>query len=93
MTLEHIVGDVEDHTLRRKLRYFQHFLVDSQLESARHRVFNYALETLNKTIVNEQLDHLFNNLKCAEKVNLALGFILKNLEDAGFRFFLCTRKQ
>ena len=85
--LEHIVGDVEDHSLREELRSCQHFLVDSELERARHKVFNYAVESLNETIVNEKLDHFFNNLKCAAKVNLAFGFILKNLEDGGFRYF------
>ena len=81
--VEHIVGDVEDHRLREELRSCQHFLVDSELERARHKVFIYALETLSMTIVNEKLD----NLKCAAKVNLAFGFILKNLEDRRFRFF------
>ena len=85
--VEHIVGDVEDHSLREELRSCQHFLVDSELERARHKVFNYAVETLNETIVNEKLDHFFNNSKCAAKVNLALVFILKNIEDGGFRNF------
>ena len=85
--VEHIVGDVEDHSLREELRSCQHFLVDSELERARHKVFNYAVETLNETIVNEKLDQFFNNLKCAAKVNLAFGFILKNIEDGGFRYF------
>ena len=76
-----------DHRLREELRSGQHFLVDSELERARHKVFNYAVETLNETIVNEKLDHFFNNLKCAAKVNLAFGFILKNIEDGGFRYF------
>ena len=85
--VEHIVGDVEDHILREELRSCQHFLVDSKFERARHKVFNYAVESLNETIVNEKLDHFFNKLKYAAKVNLAFGFILKNIEDAGFRFF------
>ena len=38
--VEHIVGDVEDHRLREELRSCQHFLVDSKLERARHKVFN-----------------------------------------------------
>ena len=84
---EHIVGDVGDHSLREELRSCQHFLVDSELERARHKVFNHAVETLNETIVNEKLDHFFNNLKRAAKVNLAFGFILKNIEDGGFRYF------
>ena len=87
VNLEHIVGDVEDQRLRKELRSCQHFLVDSEPERARHKVFIYAVETLNETIVNEKLDHLFNNLKCAAKLNLAFGFILKNGEDGGFRGF------
>ena len=85
--VEQIVGDVKDHKLREELRSCQHFLVDSELERARHKVFNYAVRTLNETIVNGKLDHFFSNLKCAAKVNLAFGFILKNIEDGGFRYF------
>ena len=87
VNLEHIVGDVEDHSLREELRSSQHFLVDSELERARHKVFNYAVESLNEAIANKKLDQFFNNLKCAAKVNLAFGFILKNIEDGGFRYF------
>ena len=57
VVVEHIVGDVEDHRLREELRSCHHFLVDSELEIARHKVFNYALETLNETIVNQKRDH------------------------------------
>ena len=85
--VEHIMGDVEDQRLREELRSCQHFLVDSELERARHKVLKYAVETLNKTIVNKKLDHFFNNLKRAAKVNLAFGFILKNIEDGVFRYF------
>ena len=84
---EHILGDAEDHRLREELRSCQHFLIDWELERARQKVFNYAVETLNETIVNEKLDHLFNNLKCVAKVNLAFAFILKHREDGGFRYF------
>ena len=55
MDVEHIVGDVEDQSLREELRSFQNFLVDSELETVRHKVFNYAVETLNETIVKEKL--------------------------------------
>ena len=84
--MEHIAGDFEDQRLREGLRSCQHFLVDSELERARHKVFKYAVETLNEAIVNEKLDHFFNNLECAAKVNLAFSFILKNIEDGGFRY-------
>ena len=85
--VEHIVGDFDVLKLREELRSCQHFLVDSELERARHKVYNYAVQTLNETIVNEKLDHCFNNLKCAAKVNLAFGFSLKNIEDGGFTYF------
>ena len=39
MDVKHIVGDVDDHKLRKELRSCQHF------ERARHKVFNYAVET------------------------------------------------
>ena len=84
--VELIKGDVEDHRLREELRSCQHFFVDSELERARLKVFNYAVETLNETVVNAKLDHFFNNLNYAAKMNLAFGFILKNLEDGGFRY-------
>ena len=85
--VEHIVGDVEDHSLREELRSCQHFLVDSELERARHKISIYPVETLNVTVVNEKLDHFSNNLKRAAKVNLAFGYILNKIEDEGFRYF------
>ena len=85
--VEHIVGDVEDHRLREELRSCQHFMVDSELERARHKVFNYAVKTFNETIVNKKIDHFFITLECAVKVKLAFGFILENTEDGGFSYF------
>ena len=85
--VEHIVIFVEDHSLSEDFRSFQHFLVNSELERARHKVFNYAVENLSELLLNEKLDLYFNNLKCAANVNAAFGFILRNIEDGGFRYF------
>ena len=82
----HIRGVVEDHRLREELRSCQYFLVDTEFERAKYKVFNYAVETLNETIVKEKLDPFLNNLKCAAKVKLAFGFILKNKEYEAFRY-------
>ena len=46
--VEHIAGDVEDHRLREELRSCQQFLVDSELERARQKVFIYAVDTPTK---------------------------------------------
>ena len=83
----HIVGDVEYQKVRKELRSCQHFLVDSELEGARHKVFIYAIENLNAEIVDEKLDHFFDNSKCATLLNLAFGFILRKIKDGGFRYF------
>ena len=37
--------------------------------------------------MNEKLNHFFDNLKCAAKVNMDFGFLLKNIEDGGFSCF------
>ena len=65
--VEHRVGDVEDHRFREELRSCQHSLVDFELERARHKVFNYAVETLNETIVNGKLDHFFQQIEMQQK--------------------------
>ena len=73
--------------LRKELRSCHYSLVDSEFEKTNHKVFNYAVATLNETPVNEKLGHFFNNLKCAAKVNVVFGFVLRNIEDEGFRYF------
>ena len=64
MDVEQIVGDVENNSLREELCSRQHFLVDSEIERARHKVINYAMENLNAKIVDKKFDQLFKNLKC-----------------------------
>ena len=72
--------------LKEELRACQVFHVDSEFERGRQKVFNYPVETMNTDIVIDKLNHFFNNLKCAAKVYLGFGFILKNLEDGLFRY-------
>ena len=72
---------------KEELQSCQNFLIDFEIERARHKVFTYAVENLNETVVNGKFDQFFNNLKSAAKVNLVFGLIIKNMEDGGFRFF------
>ena len=37
--------------------------------------------------MNEKLDQFFNKLRCAAKVNPVFGFLLKDIENGGFRYF------
>ena len=63
-----------------------------ELEKGRHRVFNFAISTFDNSLINEKLDLVFNGLKCAAKVNLAFGFVLKNVEDGSCRYFYAHEK-
>ena len=57
------------------------------MENGRHRVFNFAVSSLNIPLLNDKLDYVFKELNCAAKVNLAFGFVLRNNEDGMCRYF------
>ena len=75
----------DDKSLEEELQSFRHFLVDSEIQKGRHSVFNFVVNNLTAQVIEEKLDRVLDNLKCAAKLNLALGFILKNIEDGKFR--------
>ena len=81
------VGGRGDAELKQEINSCNHFLVDSELEKERQTVFNFAMPSINKSILNEKLDHVFNQLQCRAKVNLAFEFVLRNIEDATCRYF------
>ena len=85
--VEDLVGDVDDQGLREELQSCRHFLVDSEIQKGRHSVFNFAVNNLTAQVIEEKLDRVLDKLKCVAKLNLALGFILKNIEDGKFRYF------
>ena len=85
--VEDIVGDVDGQSLREELQSCRHFLVDSEIQKGRHSVFNFAVNNLTAQVIEEKLDCVLDKLKCVAKLNLALGFILKNIEDGNFRYF------
>ena len=46
----------------------------------RDKLFKNASDYLNAKLVGEKLDRVYSNLRCAAKMNLAVGCILKNIE-------------
>ena len=50
-------------------------------------MFNFAVNNLTTQVIEEKLDCVPDKLKCVAKLNLALGFILKNIEDGNFRYY------
>ena len=85
--VEDIVGDVDDQSLREELQSCRHFLVDSEIQKGRHSVLNFAVNNFTAQVIGEKLDRVLDKLKCVAKLNLALGFILKNIEGGKFRYF------
>ena len=81
------MGDVDDQSLREELQSCRHFLVDSEIQKGRHSVFNFAVNNLTAQVIDEKLNRVLDKLKCVAKLNLALGFFLKNIEDGRFRYF------
>ena len=81
------MGDVDDQSLREELQSCSHFPVDFEIQKGRHSVFNFAVNNLTAQIIEEKLDRVLDKLKCVAKLNLALNFILKNIEDGKFRYF------
>ena len=43
--------------------------------------------SFNMSLLNDKLDYVFKELKCAAKVNLEIGFVPKNIEDGMCRYF------
>ena len=81
------MGDVDDQSLREELESCKHFLTDTEMENGRHSVFNFAMSSFDMSLLNDKLDYVFKELTCAAKVNLAFGFVLKNIEDGMCRYF------
>ena len=83
--VEDLVGDVDDQILREELQSWVHFLVDSEIQKGRHSAFNFVVNNLTAQVIGEKLDRVLDKLKCVAKLNLAFGFILKNIGDGKFR--------
>ena len=77
----------DDKSLEEELQPCRHFLVESEIQKGRHSVFIFYVNNLTVEIIEEKLDRVLDKLKCKAKLNLVLGFILKNIEDGKFRYF------
>ena len=82
-----LLEDIGDGELEEELSSFKLFLNDSEVEKGRHCVFNFTMSSFNISFLNQKLDHVLNQLKCAIKVNITFGFVLKNIEAGTCRYF------
>ena len=72
---------------KEELKTCKHFLMDSEMENGRHRVYNFAMDTLDPKCLLENLDIVFDCLKGVAKLNVAFGFVLKYVEDGSCRHY------
>ena len=85
--VEDIVGFVDDRGLREELESCKHFLTDFEIKNGRRRLFSFAMSSFDMSLLNDKLDYVFKELKCAAKVNVAFGFVQKNIQDGMCRHF------
>ena len=83
----HKLRDVDSESLQEELETCKHFLVDFEIENERHRVFNFAIDSLNLYLLSKKLKLVFDSLKPAAKLKAALGFVFKTVEDGGYRYY------
>ena len=76
----------DDKNLDEEIQSSRVFLVDSEIQKAKHSVFSFVFNKLTAQFIEEKMDSVLDKLKCAAKPNLALGFILENIEDGKFRY-------
>ena len=79
--------DQNNEQLQQELSACRNFFDNAEMEKGRHRVFNFKLSKLDPSENNENLKEVFETLNCAAKINLALGFILRNVDPDEYRYF------
>ena len=77
---------IDFESLKEKLEMCLYFTVNSEMENGRHRVFIFARNKLDAHTLSQQLDTAFEKLECAVKMIVAIGFVLKNVEDGTCRY-------
>ena len=74
----------DDEKLKEEIGACHDFLVDTEMENGRNKVFNFQISKLDTKIINEKLEEVFNKLDFAAKINIALGFVLQNFETGEY---------
>ena len=72
-----LIGDVDGNSLKEELNTCKHFLIDSEVEIGRNRVYSFAMGTVDPKHLLEIVDVVFDNLEWAAQLNVALCFCWK----------------
>ena len=86
-----LLGVVDDNSLKEELETCKHFLVDSQTENGRHRIYNFAMGYLDPKYLLKRLDVVFDSLKRAAELTVVFGFFQKRRRRE-LKVLVCPRK-
>ena len=82
--------------LKEELSGCQHFVVDTEMENGRHKVFIFQLSKLDAKIINEKLEEVFDS---AAKLNVAVNLflVMSKPQSIGFtthaKTIFCSRNR
>ena len=79
--------DHANQQLRKELHNVEQFRVDSESIRGQQHVFNFALTELCPAVMAEKLRLVFANLVNNAKINISLGFVLRNIEREYYRYY------
>ena len=86
------MGDHANQDLRNELNSVKHFFVDSDSYRGKHMLFNFTIAELNPQLTAEKLQTVFSKLDIAVKINISLGFVLRNIETGDYRYYYAHEK-
>ena len=73
--------EVNDDSLQEILEACKHFVVDYKKKNVRQGVLNFITHILSPGLFPKNLDLVFDSLKISAKLNVAFGFVLRNMKD------------
>ena len=82
-----LIGVVGEKSLNEELETCKHFLVDSEMDNGRLRVYNFAMDTLDPKNLLEKLVVAFDRLKGAAKLNVSFSFVFKHVGEGSCRYY------
>ena len=75
-----LVEEIDGESLNDLSETSKHFLSDSEMENGSHRVFDFAMEILDALTLSEKQDIVFEKLKLAPNLKVAVGPCSGNLK-------------
>ena len=76
-----MLGRVIINSLHEQLETWKRFFVGRYMKSGRHRVFNFAKDSLIPYLLIGFFDRVFDSFKCEGKLNYAFRVIFRTAED------------